>query len=346
MEIEDKTPETVKAPIADTIRETVEMPDSDNILETDEILETVEPETKLIINWFPGHMHRTRKLIKSHLSRVDMIIEMRDARSPASTSNPLLAELTNSKPILILLNKADMADPSVTQRWIQALKTKDCAILAVNSTDPKLKKKIVSACRSLLPDFNRNGRRQIRAMITGIPNVGKSTLLNTVSSSSKAKTGNRPAITKDIQNVRIPGGVDLLDTPGVLWPKIESVEQGIRLSATGSIRDEVVDLYRIAARTVEIIMKNYPQLLMTRFKVAELPDTGDELLEIIGRKRGCLLKGGRLDLDKAAFIFLTEFREGRIGAISLEGPGDIIPQESSVRNPDEPSVRNPEEPSA
>lgn len=277
-------------------------------------------EERLIINWFPGHMHRTRKLIKANIHRADMVIEMRDARIPGASCNPMLQELIKDKPTLVLLNKSDMADPQATEKWIRSIKHEHRDALAVNSTDPKLRKKIVAACQGLLPDFNKAGRTRIRAMITGIPNVGKSTLLNTISSSAKAKTGNRPAVTVDLQNVRIPGGVDLIDTPGVLWPKIDADTHGVKLSAAGSIKDSVVDLYRVTVRTGEVLMEHYPQMLMERFKLKELPEDGFGLIEAVGRKRGCLMPGGVINLEKAAACLLTEFREGRIGRITLELP--------------------------
>ena len=275
---------------------------------------------KLVINWFPGHMHKTRKLIRANISRVNMVIEMRDARIPGSSCNPLLKEIIGDKPVLILLNKADMADAKVTEKWILSLKKERQSALAVDSTDPRLKRKIVTACKQLLPDFDNSARTNIKAMIIGIPNVGKSTLLNTVSTSSKAKTGNRPAVTKLLQNVRIPGGVDLLDTPGVLWPKIESEGQGVRLVSVGSIKDSVVDIYRITARLAQILIDDYPDLVATRFKIKEMPTSGYEMIEMVGRKRGCLLAGGKIDLDRAAAIFLVEYRDGKIGRMSLESP--------------------------
>lgn len=284
---------------------------------------------KLVINWFPGHMHRTRKLITKNISYVDMVIEMRDARIPLSSENPLLQELTTNKPSLVLLNKADLADEGVTKEWMQLLKRENRMILAVNSTDPKLRNRIVAACKQLLPDFNRVGRTRIRAMITGIPNVGKSTLLNTISATSKAKTGDRPAITTDLQNVRVPGGVDLIDTPGVLWPKIETEGQGVRLSAVGSIKDSVVDLYRIAVRVAEILMENYPKELKVRYKLETLPQDGVEMIACVGKKRGCIQLGGVTDLERAALCFLNEFRDGRIGRISLERPEQIAQSEGS-----------------
>ncbi len=294
-----------------------------------------EKANRLVINWFPGHMRRTGKLIVQNISRVDMVIEMRDARIPISSENPFLQEMTASKPTLILLNKADLADDGITKEWISYLKRDNRAVLAVSANDPKVQGKIINACKRLLPDFNKTGRTRIRAMITGIPNVGKSTLLNSIATRTKAKTGNRPGVTTDLQQVRIAGAVDLIDTPGVLWPKIATEAQGIRLSSVGSVKDAVVDMYRIAVALGEILMESYPEELKARYKLADLPENGTKWLEIVGRKRGCLQAGGVIDVERAGNLFITEFREGRIGKISLDLVKDHIDSVADEKSTDE-----------
>lgn len=283
-----------------------------------------EIENRLIINWFPGHMNRTRRLITEHLNRVDMVIEVRDARIPLSSGNPMLRELIEAKPILILLNKADLADPVITRQWIEKMQTPMQRVVALSSKEPKTRQKIVAECKMLLGGENRflsqTGRSRIRAMITGIPNVGKSTLINTLSSSAKAKTGNKVGVTVDIQNIRVEGGVDLLDTPGVLWPKIEEERQGVCLVAVGSVKDEVVEIYRITLRLAAFLLKYYPKAVTERYHFKELPLSAVDLVEAVGRKRGCIKGGGVVDLEQAAFRLLTEFREGRLGQISLDRP--------------------------
>lgn len=283
-----------------------------------------EAQKRLIINWYPGHMNRTRKLIAEHLNRVDMVIEMRDARIPLSSCNPMLQQLIQSKPILILLNKADLADPEVTRQWIEKLQTPTQRLLAVSSKEPKIRQKIVAECKKLLKDtsssYKKSGRSRIRTMITGIPNVGKSTLINTLSSSAKAKTGNKVGVTVDIQSIRVEGGIDLLDTPGVLWPKIEEERQGVFLVAVGSVKDEVVEIYRVAVQLAAFFLENYPDALKTRFGFQELPSSATDLIEAVGKKRGCIKAKGIVDLEQAAFRLLIEFREGRLGQISLDLP--------------------------
>lgn len=289
-----------------------------------------EQESPLVINWFPGHMHRTQKLIAAHIKRVDMVIELRDARIPMASCNPLLQQLIGSKPVLLLLNKADLCDEKITPRWIEFLKRENRKVVAISSKEPKIRQKLVVSCKETVPNLQQllrsSGRKQIRAMIVGVPNVGKSTLLNTLSCSSKAKTGDRPAVTTDIQHVKVESALDLIDTPGVLWPKIQTKQQGVVLCAAGSIKDEVVDLYRVAIETAIILMNRYPDLLIARYKLDELPKRPEELIEVVGKKRGAIGPRGVVDLEKAAFKFLSELRDGKIGKITLEYPEDFSHQ--------------------
>lgn len=284
--------------------------------------------SKLIINWFPGHMHRSKKLIATHLKRVDLVIELRDARIPLSSGNPLLHQLIIGKPILLLLNKADLADEKITSVWVSRLKSENQYVVPVSSKDNKIRQKLVSYCKQAVPNINEilrsSGRKQIRAMIVGVPNVGKSTLLNTLSCSAKAKTGDRPAVTTDIQHVKVYGELDLIDTPGVLWPKIQTRHQGVVLSATGSIKDDVVDLYRIALETAKILMEHYPHLLLERYKLETLASSPEEFIGMVGKKRGLIGAKGIIDLERAALKFLNELRDGKIGKISLEFPQNFL----------------------
>jgi ribosome biogenesis GTPase A len=273
------------------------------------------------IQWYPGHMHKAGKEIKEILPKTDIVIEILDARIPFSSANPLLAELRGDNPCLKVLNKTDLADPELTAAW-QAYLEREHGVktFALTSREPDKVRKIPELCRKMLADQVQSDRI-VHALIMGIPNVGKSTLINILAGRTVAKTGNEPAVTKTQQRIAIGNNVVLLDTPGMLWPNIENKNSGYRLAATGAIKDTALHHEEIAAFVAGYLGRHYPACLRDRFQLQEIPETADEALEAIGRKRGCLRSGGRVELDKAAKILLAELRSGTLGRISLETPG-------------------------
>ncbi|MEW8013212.1 MAG: ribosome biogenesis GTPase YlqF [Candidatus Sedimenticola endophacoides] len=272
------------------------------------------------IQWFPGHMHKARKEVKETLSRVDLVIEILDARIPYSSDNPMISTLRGAKPFIKVLNKCDLADPGLTRQWQDYLeREKGVRTLAVSSTQPERVRQITELCRKLIPGKGE-GLNAIHAMIVGIPNVGKSTIINLLTGRVIAKTGNEPAITKGQQKINLRNGIMLIDTPGMLWPNIENSHSGYRLAATGAIKDTAIDHADVAFHTAEYLLAAYPGLLRERYRLDATPAGEYELLEAFGRKRGCLRAGGHLDLDKAAKILLSELRSGAIGQVTLETP--------------------------
>jgi ribosome biogenesis GTPase A len=278
------------------------------------------------IQWYPGHMHKAGKEIKEILPKTDIVIEILDARIPFSSANPLLEELRGDKPCLKVLNKTDLADPELTAAW-QAYLEREHGVktLALTSREPDKVRKIPELCRKMLADQVQS-ERIVHALIMGIPNVGKSTLINILAGRTVAKTGNEPAVTKTQQRIAIGNNVVLLDTPGMLWPNIENKNSGYRLAATGAIKDTALHHEEIAAFVAGYLGRHYPACLRDRFQLQEIPESADEVLETIGRKRGCLRSGGRVELDKAAKILLAELRSGTLGRIGLETP-DMMEQE-------------------
>lgn len=270
------------------------------------------------IQWFPGHMAKAKRLLSDQLRWVDVVIELGDARMPESSRNPLLQELLGAKPKMILLNKADLADPQWTERWLKELRKKN-PVLAVSATAGSGVGKIVPELERIMAGKNDRlatkgvRARSIRAMVVGIPNIGKSSLINQLIGSSKAKTGNKPGVTRGNQWIRIHEKVELLDTPGLLWPKFEDPEVGKKLAAAGAIRDEVLNLEELSEWLLGWLKEYYPTML-NRYTT----DVSTVTLEEIGRSRGCLVKGGQVDLLKAAQIFLREFRSGALGKVTLD----------------------------
>ncbi|MDO6459482.1 ribosome biogenesis GTPase YlqF [Granulosicoccaceae sp. 1_MG-2023] len=274
------------------------------------------------IQWFPGHMHKARKEMAKVLPGVDVIIEVLDARIPYSSENPMLAELRGDKPVLRLLNKADLADPALTQIWVSELEVDSGSrALPTRMDDPACLKQITAICRELAP-HREDDFRPVRTMITGIPNVGKSTLINKLAGRTIAKTGNEPAVTKTQQTIRLEDGIALLDTPGVLWPNVENPNSGYRLAMTGAIRDTALDHADVAYFAAAWFRDHHPDLLCGRYELESLPDEELAILEAIGRRRGCLGGGGLVDLDKVAKVILTDYRSGNLGALTLESPQD------------------------
>ncbi|UTT41812.1 ribosome biogenesis GTPase YlqF [Exiguobacterium aurantiacum] len=282
----------------------------------------------MAIQWFPGHMAKARRQVTEKLKLIDVVIELVDARVPQSSRNPMVDEITEGKPRLIVLNKADMADPVVTDAWLRALKRDDVEVVAVDAKHSKGLKQLMSGAEKLMQEkhdrMREKGRNPgpIRALIIGIPNVGKSTLINRLAGRNIAVTGDRPGVTKRQQWIKMKGGeMELLDTPGILWPKFEDQMVGYRLAATGAIKDDILNLDDIALYATRELSARYPEQLKERFKIDQLPEDAVELLELIGKKRG-LVSGGYVDFEKASELLLNELRHEKIGRVSLETPAD------------------------
>lgn len=281
------------------------------------------------IQWFPGHMTKTKRQIEKSLKLVDVVAEIIDARIPVSSRNPVLNNLIQSKPRVILMNKSDMADPAQTARWVDYYRSKGIAALPIDCKTGKNLNSFIPLVKNVLSDriaqWEAKGMvgRQIRVMVVGIPNVGKSSLINRLSKNSKANVEDRPGVTRSNQWFTIGKGFDLLDTPGVLWPKFEDKIVGERLAFTGAVKDEVVDTESLAARLLEVLRDRYPAALQQRYKLeAVAPCKGYELLEMIGKKRGMLISGGETDTERASIMVLDEFRSAKIGRITLEQVGE------------------------
>lgn len=270
------------------------------------------------IQWYPGHMAKAKRLLLDQLKWVDAVIELGDARVPESSRNPLLQQLLKGKPKIVLLNKADLADPQWTESWLRELR-KTSPVLAVSAATGFGVGKIVPEMERLMAGKQDRmamkgvRARSIRAMVVGIPNIGKSSLINQLIGSAKAKTGNKPGVTRGNQWIRIHDKLELLDTPGLLWPKFENPEVGNKLAASGAIRDEVLNQEELAAWLLEWLKEYYPTSLERYTR-----EPSQLTLEGIGRSRGCLVKGGEVDLLKAAQIFLREFRSGALGKITMD----------------------------
>ncbi|MCK5901845.1 MAG: ribosome biogenesis GTPase YlqF [Cocleimonas sp.] len=273
------------------------------------------------IQWYPGHMHKASKALKEIIPRVDLIIEVLDARIPFSSQNPMLASIRGDKPCIKILNKNDLADAQQTQQWQNYLdQQKGIKTLAVNMSQPDKIHQLTHLCHKMVTN-RRETDRPLNAVIIGIPNVGKSTLINILVGRVIAKTGNEPAVTKHQQRIALKNhNILLLDTPGMLWGNIENINSGYRLAATGAIKDTAIEIDDVGFFTAEYLLNTYPHLLRERFQLSETPKSELELLEALGKKRGCLRSGGVVDLVKASKILLTELRSGALGKISLETP--------------------------
>ncbi|WP_257254141.1 MULTISPECIES: ribosome biogenesis GTPase YlqF [unclassified Endozoicomonas] len=279
----------------------------------------------MAINWFPGHMHKARKEIKKVVPEVDLIIEVLDARLPFSSGNPLVPSLRGKTPYIKVLNKSDLADPAVTERWTREMeKEEGVKAIALTQSQPEKVRGVLKLAESMVE--RKLDIKGMRAMILGIPNVGKSTMINTLANRIIAKTGNVPAVTKQQQRIKLPNGMILLDTPGFLWPKLEPEACGYRLAISGAIKDAVLEYEDIALFAAEYFLKAYPEALKQRFQINELPSTDIELMDVIAARRNCMRRGGIADLHKVSEILLNEFRSGGLGRISLETP-EMIEQE-------------------
>ncbi|MBW7574023.1 ribosome biogenesis GTPase YlqF [Caproiciproducens faecalis] len=282
------------------------------------------------IQWFPGHMTKTKRQIEKSLKLVDVAAEIIDARIPVSSRNPVLNELIQNKPRVILMNKCDMADPIQTNRWIDFYKTQGIPAIAIDCRTGRGLNGFMPLVKNVLSDriasWEAKGMvgRQIRVMIVGVPNVGKSSLINRLAKNSKANVEDRPGVTRSNQWFTIGKGFELLDTPGVLWPKFEDKAVGERLAFTGAVKDEVVDTEHLASRLLEVLRDSYPSELRTRYKLEGTDMTGlkgYEMLELIGKKRGMLISGGEIDVERASIMVLDEFRSAKLGRITLEQVG-------------------------
>ncbi len=279
------------------------------------------------IQWFPGHMAKARRQITEKLKLVDVIIELLDARLPLSSRNPMIDEIVKDKPRLILLNKSDLADGEVSGQWIGYFAKQGLKAIPIDSLNGKGVGSIPGHCRQLVEEkterIHKKGiqGRPVRTMVLGIPNVGKSSLINRMARRKVAKTGGRPAVTRQQQWVKL-GELDLLDTPGVLWPKFDDPLVGLRLAASGAIKDEILDFQEVAHFLIDYVRYHYPLAIKERYRIDELASDTFEIMDQIGSKRGFLRSGGVVDRDKAAEVVLREYRSGKWGLISLERPDD------------------------
>ena len=278
----------------------------------------------MLIQWFPGHMTKTKRMIEEHLKAVDVVAELLDARIPVSSANPMVEEIVSGKPRIIILNKADLANPRATAQWISYYEKKGIPVLPMSVGNSKNKKKLLQVIRDtaepILAKWKRRGMksRSVRLMILGIPNVGKSSLINFLAGTAATRTANTPGHTRGKQWVRLSEGLDLLDTPGVLWPKFDDQTAALRLAATGAIAGDVFNASEVVAELMSSLAKTSPEILKEQYNI-ENPDQDPQvLLEQAGRRRGCLLPGGNIDFDRAEMVVLRDFRNGKLGRITLD----------------------------
>lgn len=278
----------------------------------------------MLIQWFPGHMTKTKRMIEEHLKAVDVVAELLDARIPVSSANPMVEELVSGKPRIIILNKADLANPRATDQWISYYEKKGIPVLPMSVGNSKNKKKLLQVIRDtaepILAKWKRRGMksRSVRLIILGIPNVGKSSLINFLAGTAATRTANTPGHTRGKQWVRLSEGLDLLDTPGVLWPKFDDQTAALRLAATGAIAGDVFNASEVVAELMSSLAKTSPEILKEQYNI-ENPDQDPQvLLEQAGRRRGCLLPGGNIDFDRAEMVVLRDFRNGKLGRITLD----------------------------
>ena len=282
------------------------------------------------INWFPGHMSKAIREIREILPKVDLVIEVLDARLPYSSSNPVIAKFCSDKPSLKLLTKSDLADPIITEQWLAYFRQQSqTQALAITTEKPEQIRGLIGDIKQMLAG-KEDKLGNLTALITGIPNVGKSTLINTLAGKQIAKAANEPAVTQGQQRIDLRNGLILIDSPGILWPKIENPKSGYRLALAGSIKNTAMNHEDVACFGAEFFLKHYPDLMKKRFKLEDLPSHEVEFLEIIGKQRGCLGSGGYVDFHKIATILLLEFRSAILGRISLETPEVAIAEQQEV----------------
>lgn len=284
------------------------------------------------INWYPGHMAKANRLIAESMDKVDLVVELCDARIPQASRNPILADLVKQKPHILFMNKADLADPAVTEAWVKHYRAQDLTAIPGSAFEAKDRKLLIDEAVSQLSDIIEKAEarglrdRRLRLMMIGIPNCGKSTLINALAKRKAAATEDRPGVTRGAQWIRTELGYDLLDMPGVLWPKLGTQHDQIALASTGAIKDQILDIVAVAYEAFKILIDRYPDKLMERYKLKDLDMDPYELFEATARKRGCVRSGGRIDENRFASLLLDEFRAGTIGRISLEHPDDPQPE--------------------
>ena len=279
------------------------------------------------VQWFPGHMAKTRRLIKESLPFVDLVTEIVDARIPMSSSNPELAEMIGNKPRIVLLNKCDVADEKTTAKWVEYYKKNGVYALPVDCRSGKGLNAYLPLVRNVLKDkIKRNEEKgmvgkPLRVMVVGIPNTGKSSFINKMAGRNRAKVADKPGVTRSNSWFAVGSGIELLDTPGVLWPKFDDKSVGDKLAFIGSVKDEVIDIESLAMRLINVLKNGYSERLTERFKITDFSDKEDyEILEMIGRKRGMLISGGEIDYERASVMLLDEYRGGKLGRLSLDLP--------------------------
>lgn len=285
------------------------------------------------IQWFPGHMAKTRRLMKENLPLVDVVVEITDARVPASSRNPEMKNLVGGKPRVVVLNKCDMADEALTAEWIEYYRTKGVRAVAMDCRSGKELNKLVPTVKEVMKkELEKRAAKgmegkPIRMMIVGIPNVGKSSFINRVAGGKRAKVEDRPGVTRGKQWVTLEKGIDLLDMPGVLWPKFDDKTVGEHLAFTGAIKDDILDTELLAMRLADLLNREYHSLLCERYRLTDEETAGIEpydLLSLIGAKRGMKISGGEVDTERAAAMLLDEFRGGKIGRMTLEMPNELV----------------------
>lgn len=278
--------------------------------------------------WYPGHMTKAKRQMQEDIKLIDLVIELVDARIPLSSRNPDIDELGKNKYRLILMNKADLADKEQTKKWAEYFKSKGFFVVSLDARTKNSMKSItdivMEACKEKIERDRKRGikNRPVRAMVVGIPNVGKSTFINSYAGKACAKTGNKPGVTKGKQWIRLNKNVELLDTPGILWPKFEDQMVGLRLALIGSIKDEILNIDELAMELIKYLIKNYSGIINARYEVDESKELTDIIVDI-AKNRNCLLKGGEPDYSKAAALVIDDFRSGKMGCITLESPGDV-----------------------
>lgn len=277
------------------------------------------------IQWFPGHMTKTMRLIKENIKSVDIVIEILDARIPKSSKNPEIDAIIGDKNRLVVLNKSDIADKAETEKWIKHFEKNGICAIAVSSTQGKSLNIILDKCKSILSDkieaWKKRGivNRRLKIMVVGVPNVGKSSFINKLANKKSAKTGDKPGVTRGKQWISLSSGFELLDTPGVLWPKFDDQTVGMRLAFTGAVKDEIIDTEVLGMRLLEFLKENYPNTLAERYKMTDFETLdGFGMLEQLGRKRGFVVSGGEIDTLRAANVLLDEFRAAKLGKITLD----------------------------
>ncbi len=273
------------------------------------------------VQWFPGHMAKTKKLIKENLRLVDVVIEVLDARAPLSSGNPLLRQITAGKPRLLILNKDDLADSAATALWAENFRKEGKVLpLRVSAATRKGIDSIPKQCRELCRGANWLQRRPVRALIAGIPNAGKSTIINALSRQRKATAGATPGLTRDLRRIPVSRQFELFDTPGMLWHKFEDPRTGLILAALGAIKETILPEEEVTGEFLAFMARRYPALLGERYKMDDIPSDPHELVDLVGRKRGCLLSGGKVDSSRTCQIVLKDLRDGKFGQVTLEWP--------------------------